>query len=828
MATRTLTGTAAADLLGITSGGQPRSGDIWVVNGLAGADTLVLNNNGQTKYNTGFVSTGFTIGAADASGMVTVSGASSGGTTLTFKLTSVESIAFYDKTVTVAYADTTPPVFVSAAVNGSSLVMTYTEATTLDATNIPAATAFTVSGGHAVSLVAVNAAAKTVTLTLATAVAYGESVTVAYTDPTANNDTLAIQDAAGNDAATIAATAVTNNTPLPANHVHTGTVTISGSPIQGQTLTAVSTLADADGIPATGAGAIAYQWAAGGTAIAGATGTSYVLTAAELGKTITVTASYTDLLGYAETQPSAATGVVTVVPNNSPTGAVSIGGTPTQGQTLTATNTLADADGIPATGAGAIAYQWAAAGTAIAGATGSSLVLAQAQVGKAITVTASYTDLLGHAESVASSATAGVANINDAPTGSVTISGTAATGQTLTAANTLADADGLGTISYQWYAAGTVISGATASTYLLTTAETNKIITVKANYTDGYGTAESVASAATAPVFTNSAPTGTVAITGTPTQGQTLTESHATLADADGLGAIALQWYADNTAITGATSNTFTLTESEVGKAITVKASYTDGHSTPESVTSSPTGAVVNVNDNPTGSVTVTGTATQGQTLTESHATLADADGLGTISLQWYADSTAITGATASTYHLTASEVGKTITVHASYTDGHGTGESVSSIATAAVVADTTAPTVTAFNPLDAATGVALNSDIVVTFSEAIVRGAGTIELHTVSETGTTVASTTAGTLVATVSGTTLTINPTADLTNSTHYYLTFGQGAVDDLAGNHYAGTTAYDFFSVDPAVAGSSSSSAVPIVAGVAGLGLLAWAIL
>ena len=74
----------------------------------------------------------------------------------------------------------------------------------------------------------------------------------------------------------------------------------------------------------------------------------------------------------------------------------------------------------------------------------------QADVGSAITVTASYTDDQGTAESVPSSATSAVANVNDAPTGSVTISGTATQNQQLTASNTLADADGLGSISYQW------------------------------------------------------------------------------------------------------------------------------------------------------------------------------------------------------------------------------------------------------------------------------------------------------------------------------------------------------------------------------------------
>ena len=47
---------------------------------------------------------------------------------------------------------------------------------------------------------------------------------------------------------------------------------------------------------------------------------------------------------------------------------------------------------------------------------------------------------------------------NNPPSGSVTITGTAQVGQTLTVANTLADADGLGTITYQWNRDGAPIT----------------------------------------------------------------------------------------------------------------------------------------------------------------------------------------------------------------------------------------------------------------------------------------------------------------------------------------------------------------------------------
>lgn len=112
----------------------------------------------------------------------------------------------------IAVGDTAGPVFGFATVNGTSLVMTYTDASNLDATNVPPTSAFTVSG-NTVTAVAVNAAAKTVTLTLGTAVVAGAAVTVSYTDPTGGNDLAALQDAAGNDATTLVTASVTNITP---------------------------------------------------------------------------------------------------------------------------------------------------------------------------------------------------------------------------------------------------------------------------------------------------------------------------------------------------------------------------------------------------------------------------------------------------------------------------------------------------------------------------------------------------------------------------------------------------------------------------------------
>jgi uncharacterized delta-60 repeat protein/uncharacterized repeat protein (TIGR02059 family) len=110
--------------------------------------------------------------------------------------------------------DITPPSFVSAEVNGRSLQMTYTDANLLNSSTASAnAFIVTVNGlANSVTAVSANAASKTISLLLTNFVENGQSVTVAYTDPTTGNDSNAIQDEAGNDAVSLAAHTVTNTT----------------------------------------------------------------------------------------------------------------------------------------------------------------------------------------------------------------------------------------------------------------------------------------------------------------------------------------------------------------------------------------------------------------------------------------------------------------------------------------------------------------------------------------------------------------------------------------------------------------------------------------
>lgn len=190
------------------------------------------------------------------------------------------------------------------------------------------------------------------------------------------------------------------NSPPP-NNPPSGTVSIGGTPIQGNTLTASNSLEDLDGIPVDG---IVYQWSANSIAIAGANSSSYLLTQAEVGAVITVSASYTDNLGTNESVGSEPTAAVANT-NDSPTGSVLISGSPLRGQVLTASNTIADADGIPANGIVYQWVQWVANNIPISGATNSTYQPTYTDAGSTISVIASYLDTYGTSEQVASQPT---------------------------------------------------------------------------------------------------------------------------------------------------------------------------------------------------------------------------------------------------------------------------------------------------------------------------------------------------------------------------------------------------------------------------------------
>ena len=197
----------------------------------------------------------------------------------------------------------------------------------------------------------------------------------------------------------------------------------------------------------------------------------------------------------------------------------------------------------------------------------------------------------------------------------------------------------------------------------------------------------------------NAAPTGLPTLAGTVRVGETLTASTSGIADADGLtnAVFTWQWIANDgttdTAIQGATSASYALTSAEAGKTIKVRVAFTDDGGTEETLVSDATTAVAAANAAPTGLPTLAGTARAGETLTASEAGIADDDGLtnAVFAWQWIVyDGTAdadIAGATASSFTLTASEVGKTVKVRVTFADDGGTEETLVSNATVAVAA---------------------------------------------------------------------------------------------------------------------------------------------
>jgi VCBS repeat-containing protein len=107
---------------------------------------------------------------------------------------------------------------------------------------------------------------------------------------------------------------------------------------------------------------------------------------------------------------------------------------------------------------------------------------------------------------------------------------------------------------------------------------------------------------------------------------------------------------------------------------------------------------------------------------------------------------------------------------------------------------DWTAPAVSSFSPADGAAGLAVSSNLTLTFSEPVQRGSGSITLRRAD--GAVVEQFDAATSSRlTLQGNILTLDPSTDLTAATGYYLEMLPGSVKDSAGNLFVGTSTYDF---------------------------------
>jgi len=396
----------------------------------------------------------------------------------------------------------------------------------------------------------------------------------------------------------------------------------------------------------------AFQWLRSGVAISGATSSTYTLTATDLGKTLAVkvTASKAGYTSLATTSASTAAVVAgTITSTVKPV----VTGTAKVGQKLTASAGTWSATGTTAK------YQWLRSGVAISGATAPSYTAALADKGAtlAVKVTVSRTGYTTTSATSASTATVGSGVF--ASTVAPKVTGTAKVGAKLTAsAGTWSPAPT--TVSYQWLRSGTTITGATGSTYTATAADLGATLSVKVKVAlTGYLTA-SATSAPTAGIAAGTfkstvAPT----VSGTAKVGQKLTASAGTWSPA--ASTVTYQWLRNGVAIAGATSSFRTATADDKGATLSVQVTVATSGYTSATATSAPSGTVVTGTFTATVAPKVTGTAKVGSTLTAAAGTWTPA--ATTVTYQWLRGGVAISGATATTYVLTSTDKGKTVSV---------------------------------------------------------------------------------------------------------------------------------------------------------------------
>ena len=134
------------------------------------------------------------------------------------------------------------------------------------------------------------------------------------------------------------------------------------------------------------------------------------------------------------------------------------------------------------------------------------------------------------------------------------------------------------------------------------------------------------------------------------------------------------------TNISGATNQSFTPREIHVGNRLRVAISYVDGQGNLEPLLSPPSTPVRNVNDKPTGSARLIGSAVEDSALVVDTSSIADEDGIGGFDITWQRSSSkssweAYPTAQNEVLRLTQSQVGYSYRAVVSYIDSHGTRE---------------------------------------------------------------------------------------------------------------------------------------------------------
>ncbi|MFT3889484.1 MAG: CHAP domain-containing protein [Arachnia sp.] len=399
-----------------------------------------------------------------------------------------------------------------------------------------------------------------------------------------------------------------------------------------------------------------YQWLRAGKAISKATGKTYVLTSADLGKTISVKVTgakdgFTSVTTTSE--PTAAVAVADVVA--APAAKPSISGTARVGTKLTATSDAWTPSGT------SLAYAWLRNGKAIKGATASTYTPTADDLGAALSVAITGSASGFESATVTTAATGKVAPGTLSTTPTPTVSGTAKVLKKLTASPGTWKPSGV-KLTYQWLRDGKAISGATKSSYTPSADDQGKRLTVKvtgskAGYTTASKTSSSTATIAAPDKI--KAPSAKPAISGTVRVGSMLTAKSGAWSPSS--AAVSYAWLRNGAAIKGATSSTYTLTADDLGASVSVTVTGAQDGYVPASQSSSSTGKVAPGLLSTTPTPTISGTLRVGEKLTAKAGTWKPSG--VKLAYVWLRNGVAIEGATSSSYTLTVDDLGAKIGV---------------------------------------------------------------------------------------------------------------------------------------------------------------------
>jgi subtilisin family serine protease len=417
----------------------------------------------------------------------------------------------------------------------------------------------------------------------------------------------------------------------------TASPVIDGIGRTGTTLTA--TLPGWSPVPTTAT----YIWKRNGVAITGAIKSTYKLTTADAGKSITVTVT-AGLPGYSNaTSTSGALSVERLLTTTAPiiTGTNAIGGMVTASPGVWTAGTT-------------FAYQWRRNGVDIPGATDITYQITVDDAGTTLTVAQTGTKTMY--TPVTQVSVGLVVKRLFTATPDPTISGTPRVGAALSIVRGIWAPATSVTYTYKWKRDGVTIAGATLSTYLLTTADAGKTITV---VVVGAKTGYFSATRTSAPLVIEKLLTQKPIplIQGAPDAGVTLTVVTGVWLPAP--VDLAIQWKRNGVALAGETGPTYTLTTTDAGATITV--GVTGSQAAFTSVSKSSAALVIRKQMSVHPVPVITGVPAVGTKLTAVAGSWTPAT--ATLAYQWLRDGSPIAGATAKSYTPIAADAGTELSV---------------------------------------------------------------------------------------------------------------------------------------------------------------------